>query len=182
MHNVAAVLGYEQRKYTNSSIAASRYDLPENNWLDQINAGDASDQRNDGGMDENSIRSVFGRINYNFAERYLLEVTLRYDGSSRFPKNNRFELFPSVSAGWRISEEDFFNFDPISNLKLRASWGHLGNQEIGNYAYQNKYSLGRLYGFGNIMYSGIAENYSMSNSTIGWENTEMVKAGLVEYA
>ena len=178
MHNVAAVLGYEQRKYTNSSIAASRYDLPENNLLDQINAGDASDQRNDGGMDENSIRSVFGRINYNFAERYLLEVTLRYDGSSRFPKNNRFELFPSVSAGWRISEEDFFNFDPISNLKLRASWGHLGNQEIGNYAYQNKYSLGRLYGFGNIMYSGIAENYSMSNSTIGWENTEMVNAGL----
>ena len=72
----------------------------------------------------------------------------------------------------------FFNFDPISNLKLRASWGHLGNQEIGNYAYQNKYSLGRLYGFGNIMYSGIAENYSMSNSTIGWENTEMVNAGL----
>ena len=90
----------------------------------------------------------------------------------------RQELFPSVSAGWRISEEDFFNFDPISNLKLRASWGHLGNQEIGNYAYQNKYSLGRLYGFGNIMYSGIAENYSMSNSTIGWENTEMVNAGL----
>ena len=63
-------------------------------------------------------------------------------------------------------------------MKLRASWGHLGNQEIGNYAYQNKYSLGRLYGFGNIMYSGIAENYSMSNSTIGWENTEMVNAGL----
>ena len=80
-HNVAAVLGYEQRKYTNSSIAASRYDLPENNMLDQINAGDASDQRNDGGMDENSIRSVFGRVNYNFAERYLLEVTLRYDAS-----------------------------------------------------------------------------------------------------
>lgn len=59
--------------------------------LDQINAGDASDQRNDGGMDENSIRSVFGRVNYNFAERYLLEVTLRYDGSSRFPKDNRFD-------------------------------------------------------------------------------------------
>lgn len=177
-HNIAAVLGYEQRKYTNSSIAASRYDLPENNQLDQINAGDASDQRNDGGLEENSIRSVFGRVNYNFAERYLLEVTLRYDGSSRFPKNNRFELFPSVSAGWRISEEEFFKFDPISNLKLRASWGHLGNQEIGNYAYQNKYSLGRLYGFGNIMYSGIAENYYMSNSSIGWENTEMVNAGL----
>lgn len=177
-HDISSILGYEQRKFSNSYMGASRFDLPGNNLLDQLNAGDAATVTNDGTASENSIRSAFGRINYVFDKRYLLEVTLRYDGSSRFPKENRFEFFPAFSAGWRISEEDFFKIDQITNLKLRGSWGHLGNQEIGNYAYQSKYSLGRLYGFGNVMYSGIAEDYYMSNQTIGWENTEMMNAGL----
>lgn len=178
VHDISSVLGYEQRKFSNSYIAAARYDLPGNNLLDQLNAGDASTATNSGTATENSIRSAFGRINYVFDRKYLLEFTLRYDGSSRFPKEKRFEFFPAVSAGWRISEEDFFKVEKITNLKVRGSWGHLGNQEIGNYAYHNRYTLGRLYGFGNILYSGIAEDYYMSNSTIGWENTEMVNAGV----
>jgi TonB-linked SusC/RagA family outer membrane protein len=177
-HDISSIFGYEQRNFSNSYIGASRYDLPANNLLDQLNAGDVSTVSNDGTGSENSIRSAFGRVNYAFDKKYLLEVTLRYDGSSRFPKQNRFEFFPAFSAGWRISEEDFFKKDLITNLKLRGSWGHLGNQEIGNYAYQSKYSLGRLYGFGNVLYSGVAEDYYMSNSTIGWENTEMINAGL----
>ncbi len=178
VHDISSVLGYEQRKYTGSYISAGRYDLPGNNLLDQINAGDVSTSTNSGTTYENSIRSAFGRVNYIFDSKYLFEFTLRYDGSSRFPKENRFEFFPAFSAGWRISEENFFNVDQITNLKLRGSWGLLGNQEIGNYAYQNTYSLGRLYGFGNVLYSGIAENYYMSNATIGWENTEMMNAGV----
>lgn len=177
-HDISSIIGYEQRSYSNSYIGASRYDLPGNNLLDQLNAGDVSTATNDGTASDNSIRSAFGRINYLFDKRYLLEFTLRYDGSSRFPKENRFEFFPAFSAGWRISEEDFFKVDQITNLKLRGSWGHLGNQEIGNYAFQSKYSLGRLYGFGNVLYSGIAEDYYMSNATIGWENTEMVNGGI----
>lgn len=178
LHEISSILGYEQRKFSNSYIGAARYDLPGNNLLDQINAGDASTATNSGTTTENSIRSAFGRVNYVFDRRYLLEFTLRYDGSSRFPKENRFEFFPAFSAGWRISEEKFFQVKEITNLKLRGSWGQLGNQEIGNYAYHNRYSLGRLYGFGNILYSGITEDYYMSNETIGWENTEMINAGV----
>ncbi len=177
-HDISSVLGYEQRQYSNSYIGASRYDLPGNNLLDQINAGDASTATNDGTLSDHRIRSAFGRINYVFDRRYLLEFTLRYDGSSRFPKENRFEYFPAFSAGWRISEEHFFNVEQITNLKLRGSWGKLGNQEIGNYTYQNKYAIGRLYGFGNVLYSGIAESYNLANETIGWEKTEMINAGV----
>ena len=88
----------------------------------------------------------FGRMNYNYAERYLLEVSGRYDGTSRFPKNHRWGFFPSVSAGWRISEEPFWA--PISDTwnkaKLRLSYGTLGNQQVSNYYYFDTISLGKL--------------------------------------
>lgn len=79
--------------------------------------------------------SFFGRFNYSYASRYLLQVTLRSDGSSKFGKNNRWGTFPSVAVGWRLSEEDFFPKNtPISNLKFRASWGRLGSESaLGNY-------------------------------------------------
>ncbi len=84
-----------------------------------------------------TVRGLFYRINYSFAGKYLLETNGRYDGSSKFPKNSRFGFFPSVSAGWRISEEAFMKplNSVLSNLKLRGSWGNIGNQSITPYAY-----------------------------------------------
>src|SRR5690625_6890745 len=82
--------------------------------------------------------SCFGRINYHYIDRYLLEFNGRYDGSSRFPKNNRWGFFPSVSMGYVISEEPFMKNlfdDNVPYLKLRASYGDLGNQSVGNFAY-----------------------------------------------
>ena len=86
-----------------------------------------------------ALMSYFGKINYSFAERYLVSATVRYDGSSRFGKNNRFGTFPAFSLGWRLSEEAFIkdNTDVISDLKLRFGWGQTGNQEIDNYATYN---------------------------------------------
>ena len=77
-----------------------------------------------------SMMSYFGRINYNFAERYLLEANIRYDGSSRLAPEKRWKAFPSVSAAWRVNQEPWFKLDWVSNLKLRASWGQLGNGAV----------------------------------------------------
>src|SRR5438874_8432675 len=88
---------------------------------------------NSGTFTGNQILSYFGKVNYNYADKYLLALTVREDGSSRFGSNNKFGVFPSVSAGWRLNNEPFLmNTEFISNLKLRGGWGRVGNQEIGD--------------------------------------------------
>ena len=129
-------------------------------------------------MVEYALRSAFGRINYSFDDRYLLEGNIRYDGTSRFPKNSRFGAFPSFSAGWRISEEDFFKASWVDNLKLRASWGQLGNQEIGNYAFYNTYAFGYDYSYNNVLTPGISITPTMANKNITWETTSQVDVGV----
>ncbi len=96
-----------------------------------------------GGYEKWAILGGFSRLNYSYKDRYLLEVNARYDGSSKFPSNQRYAFFPSVSAGWRISKEAFWNVSPkiISNLKIRASYGSLGNGNINSYVYQKQYSI-----------------------------------------
>lgn len=132
-----------------------------------------------------ALRSAFGRVNYSYDDRYLLEANLRYDGTSRFPKNNRFGAFPSFSIGWRISEEEFFKADWVDNLKLRASWGLLGNQETVNsdnssnyYPYQNTYLFGYDYSFGNTLTPGISISNPMANQDITWEKTDQWNVGV----
>ena len=94
---------------------------------------------------------------------------MRYDGSSRFAPDNRWGLFPSFSAGWRISEERFMKGLPIDNLKLRASWGKLGNNAIGNYEWQAVYNSAK-YAFGGSLNNGLAIT-SISNNLLEWEST-----------
>ena len=96
-----------------------------------------------GGYEKWRIAGGFVRVNYNFKERYLLELNGRYDGSSKFPDNSQWAFFPSVSVGWRISQENFWNVDPkaISNLKLRASYGSLGNGSVAAYTFSEKFSI-----------------------------------------
>lgn len=125
------------------------------------------------------LRSYFGRINYAYKNRYLFEANLRADGSSRFGSNNRYGIFPSFSAGWKIHEERFMEGteDWLSNLKLRASWGKAGNnQGIGNYAWQ------AVYATQNVVVDGAGSKglyiSSLSNADLKWETTATTDIGL----
>lgn len=177
-HDLKGLLGYSQLYNQYRILGASRQDLPLNNNLGEINAGDVTTQETNGNQVEYALRSAFARVNYSFDSRYLLEANVRYDGTSRFPKNNRFGAFPSFSAGWRMSEESFFTAPWIDNLKVRVSWGQLGNQEIGNYAFYNTYMFGQNYNFGNLLAPGISINSKMANSIITWEKTNQMDIGL----
>lgn len=184
-HVISGLLGYSQLYNNRRVLQASRKNLPSSNILDQINAGDATTQQTEGYETEYALRSVFGRVNYVYDNRYLMEVNLRYDGTSRFPKDKRFGAFPSVSLGWRLSEEAFFKADWVDNLKLRASWGLLGNQEIGNYTFYEKYvytedpsRLSPNYSFGNMLAPGISISRTMANKNITWEKTSQINAGI----
>ena len=184
-HTVGALLGYSQIYKQTRYLQAYRKNLPNSNSLDQINAGEVTGQTTYGTEIEYALRSVFGRVNYSYDNRYLLEANLRYDGTSRFPKNNRFGAFPSFSIGWRISEEEFFKVDWVDNLKLRASWGLLGNQETVNsdnssnyYPYQNTYLFGYDNSFGNTLTPGISISSPMANQDITWEKTDQWNVGV----
>lgn len=143
-----------------------------------LNTGSSATQLNSGTASEWALQSVYSRLNYNFDERYLLEINGRYDGSSRFAEGRRYGFFPSVSAGWRVSEEAFFKplKSTISEMKFRASWGELGNQNIGTYPAVSLIELG-AYSMGNQIYTVGALN-QMANNNITWETTEMKNIGL----
>lgn len=177
-HSIHILGGFSQQDYYGSYINAYRDNFP-NNDLHEIDAGSITNARNGGGASENKLRSYFGRVNYSYLDKYLLEASIRYDGSSRFPIENRYGLFPSVSGGWRISKENFFkNAAPwINDLKIRGSWGELGNQSVGDYPYQSLISLGQNYPFGNSLSAGAAIT-TLANTNITWETTRMTDAGL----
>ncbi|MCD7926575.1 MAG: TonB-dependent receptor [Bacteroides sp.] len=183
-HTIGAMVGYSQIYKQTRYLQAYRKNLPNSNSLGQINAGEVTGQSTYGTEIEYALRSVFGRVNYAYDDRYLFEANLRYDGTSRFPKDNRFGAFPSFSIGWRISEEDFFKAKWVDNLKLRASWGLLGNQETVNsdgssnyYPYQNTYAFGYDYNFGNQLTPGISISSPMANQAITWEKTDQWNVG-----
>ena len=132
----------------------------------------------DGLAYENSLSSLFGRINYNFNEKYLFEFNLRRDGSSRMPENDRFGVFPSFSAGWLVSSESFLeNIEDIDVIKLRGSWGQLGNQEIGDYAYQQSYGTGYNYVIDGALVGGVGIR-ELANPNLKWEKTTITDLGI----
>jgi TonB-linked SusC/RagA family outer membrane protein len=124
-----------------------------------------------------ALNSYFGRLTYNFREKYLLEANFRYDGSSRFARENRWGFFPSVSAGWRLTEENFLaSVKDIANIKIRGSWGKLGNQSIDAFLYtSNITNEPNDYGFGNA--GVVGAHFSSSNPDITWETSTMVDIG-----
>ncbi|WP_339867018.1 TonB-dependent receptor [uncultured Algoriphagus sp.] len=181
IHTFGFTAGYQQEDQTNQWISAYRevFPLPD---YQQINAGNRLNEQTGGSATHWALQSVFGRATYNFDERYLLEANLRRDASSRFAEGNRAGVFPSFSAGWRISEEAFMKgtSNVIDQLKLRASWGRLGNQNIGLYPYAAFISLGgsgQDYAFDGVNSPGSALN-SMANNDIKWETTETTDIGL----
>ena len=124
-----------------------------------------------------ALQSFFGRFNYAYGGKYLFEANMRRDGSSRFGKNNRWAMFPSFSAGWVLSNEEFWNRDVVSYLKIRASWGKLGNQNTSLYPFASQMSLDNNYVFGSGQVSGAALT-TLGNPDLKWETTTTTDIGL----
>ena len=179
-HNVSAMAGYHAELYKYKETQAYRENFPSNSLTD-LNAGGTKNMSNSGYSRELAMLSYFGRVNYDFAGKYLLEGNVRYDGTSRFARGNRWGFFPSVSAGWRISEEAFFETlkETVNSAKFRASWGQLGNQDIGNGYYPTitTMTLGKNYPFGGAIQSGAYTQYA-ANPMLQWEKATTWGIGL----
>lgn len=176
-HDLRAMLGYEQHYYNSSSFKATKKGLLSFEVTDITTGSEMYDIAGDPESDYAMV-SYFGRLNYGYKERYLFEANFRRDGSSRFSPDNRWGTFPSFSAGWRVSEEPFF--DPlkrkIDNLKLRASWGRLGNTTSGYYDWQAVYAKAP-YVFDNVISDGAAIA-KIANPALKWESVTSKGIGL----
>jgi TonB-linked SusC/RagA family outer membrane protein len=173
VHDVSAQLFAEAIRSEWEGFTAYKVGLP--NDIPVMNQGEISNIPNGGYKGWNSLVSQFVRVNYVYADRYSFEATVRRDGSSRFGPLNRWGFFPSVSGAWNVTKEQFFagvSSNTLTNLKLRASWGNVGNQEIRNYAFGS--ALNSL----NSYFGPAAINSAYSNPDIQWESTEMVNVGL----
>ncbi|MGO4292479.1 SusC/RagA family TonB-linked outer membrane protein [Chitinophaga sp. RAB17] len=183
------ILGGYSHEYTKYSFLQGYRKNFLNNQLSELNAGPADGQQATGSAYEVALQSFFGRINYDYKGKYMLEANLRYDGTSRFASQNRWGLYPSFSAGWNISEEAFFEEARhiVPQLKLRGSWGQLGNQDIGgvkkndiklgNYPYIPVISAGQNYTFGNSIAGGISPVMG-ANPDIRWESLQSTNLGI----
>jgi len=172
VNKITAMLGQEMSKSDWEYLQGSRQGLPVNGATD-INLGDPSKAEANGYTGASSLLSYFGRLFYSYNDRYLLTATLRRDGSSKFAPQNRWGWFPSFALGWRVSQEDFLkDVTAISNLKLRAGWGLVGNQNIpDNHAWLPVYnSKGSPWGTGLV-----ASN--TPNENLLWESTSSANAG-----
>ena len=175
-HNISALAGFQQEYNGGSSIDASRIQFPTND-LRELNAGPADGQTNRGTSSVWAIRSFYGNANYSFEDKYLLGASIRYDGTSRLPKDSRWGLFYSFSGGWRISKEAFLkNASWLNDLKIRASWGQLGNQNIGTYPYQPTLD-NRSYVFGTTVQTGFSAS-TLVDPSLTWETTRVFDIGL----
>lgn len=171
--------GLQTEEINNRSFSASRKGYEYDGYED-LNHGNNATATNAGGHSDWAMLSYYGRLNYSFKERYLAELNGRFDASSRFMKDQRWGFFPSASVGWRVSEEAFFEpiKNTISNLKFRASYGILGNQDIFSYyPYAATISPGYGYWFNKEIGSGAAQT-QVANDKISWEKSAQVNFGL----
>ena len=182
-HNISLMAGYEGYVMKSESLTAGRdqYELTQYPYL---NIGPEDYQTNSGNGSEFTSNSVFGRAMYDFGGKYLLQANVRYDGSSRFAKKYRWGLFPSVSAGWVVTEEPFMkSLKPVlSFLKLRASWGQLGNERIGSnyfpYLALMTFNDALFYNNGEVTSNKTAAQRGLAVEDITWETTTSTDFGL----
>lgn len=176
-HTFKFLLGYSEETWRRDWSTGFRKNLLSNQ--PELGLGDASTQTNGGGADATALQSYFGRFNYNFKQKYLFEANIRHDGSSRFAEDQRWGTFPSFSTGWRVSEEGFLaGTEFLDNLKLRASWGQLGNQNINTYyAASDILSAGSNYNFNNALVPGVAVT-TLTNKSTTWETTTQSDVGI----
>jgi TonB-dependent starch-binding outer membrane protein SusC len=176
-HDLKVLLGQTAQRDATSGFNASVRNLPSN---DVVVLGASAELPTVGGSASAlTLQSFLGRINYVFNDKYLFELNARMDGTSRLPATQQYPVFPSASAGWIISNEPFFKnlTKVVEFVKLRASWGQLGNQDIGNYSFTQNYSLNQNYIFNNVLSQGVAIN-SLANDQIQWEKTTQTNIGL----
>ena len=196
LHRADALLGMELNRQDDIWFSGYRqnYDVLNTDYMWPSAGAEGTDKAYGSGSGF-SLVSFFGKVNYTYADRYLASVTVRRDGSSRFGKNNKYGTFPSVSLGWRISEEAWMKNTKswLDNLKLRASWGQTGNQEISNTARYTLYTTSGSLNFGgdsyntgydiqgtnggHILDSGFKRN-QIGNDKIKWETTIQTNIGL----
>ncbi|MET6999484.1 SusC/RagA family TonB-linked outer membrane protein [Chitinophaga defluvii] len=185
-HNVQALLGHTALKSSFENLGGSRPDLitsdPNMAYIDL--ATNETLNKVNGGADVRSLLSYFGRIAYDYDGKYLLSGTLRRDGSSRFGRNNPFATFPSVSAGWVVSREGFFESNTVTFLKLRGSWGQNGNENIGDNSFP--WAAGMVLGNGYTFIQPTGEEYYLNgvasgavpNPNLKWETSEQTNFGV----
>ena len=183
-HGISAFAAYEQSKLETDFLEAFRRGFL-SSAVDELNQGpEGVDENgspygtNGGGSYEEARRNYFGRVAYDYETKYLLEAQVRYDGSSIFPEGKQYGLFWSASAGWRISEESFFAVDQINNLKLRASYGVIGNDRVAAFQFLNSYgNFGTGYVVDGVSQTRFAIS-QIANTDITWEEAKKLDFGL----
>lgn len=181
-HYSKLLVGFQAEDNTYTSFSGGKRGFNLGRYY--LGNGDSSTATSAGSANSWAMMSWYARLNYNYKQRYLLEVNGRYDGSSRFTKDNRWGFFPSVSAGWVISEEKFMKptRKVLDFLKIRGSYGLLGNQNIGNYPYAATIATGYGYYLGGEeadkeLVSGVAQT-ALANSDISWEKSKQINFGV----
>lgn len=184
-HNISLLLGQSASSYNDQYVSGTSYQIRDASqpWIDATDQ-DAKMRSADGSISPYSrLASYFTRIGYDFDERYMLEFTIRRDGSSNFSPENKWANFPSVSAGWNITNEAFMNNRPdfLTSLKLRASWGRNGNQNIRSFGYTSMMKGGADYLLGvdgstAIVPGSVPQGYA--NSALKWEESEQTDIGI----
>ena len=173
-HHLTVLAGASAQNNRFDYLSGNKTNFP-SNLTQQLNSG--TGQANVGGdASEWALLSFMGRINYGYKDKYLVTATLRRDGSSRFGTDNKYGTFPSASAAWRISKEDFFKVNFINDLKLRAGYGITGNQNIGNYSFASALQIAQ-YNFNNNAVS-IVYPLVLPNPGVQWEQVEQSNIGL----
>ncbi|RZL10954.1 MAG: SusC/RagA family TonB-linked outer membrane protein, partial [Hymenobacter sp.] len=176
-HNLSAFVAYEQNQTRADNFLARRNGF-ESPQIDQLFAGSQTNQVTNGSASQGARQNYFGRVSYGYQDKYLAQVYFRYDGSQIFPEGRRFGFFPGASLGWRISEESFLKNNPVvSNLKLRASLGQLGNDRVAQYQFLNIFTFGNGYVINGqdvlALNPGVA-----ANPNITWEKQTNLDIGI----
>jgi TonB-linked SusC/RagA family outer membrane protein len=184
-HSFSILLGQSAKKTTGSQLGGNRYGIIN---LDRPYIDASNGLQEDGEMgvyggpfDEATLASLFARASYNYDERYMLQATVRRDGSSRFGSNNHYAVFPSVSAGWNLTNEKFMETRPewLTSTKVRFSWGKNGNENIGNFRYTVLTSTGNnyIFGSGESLTNGVKAS-GLANPDLKWEESEQLDFGI----
>ncbi|MEA5127481.1 MAG: TonB-dependent receptor [Proteiniphilum sp.] len=179
-HDISAVLGTSFFTSTYEQIWGTKNDVlmtGDGHYFDTLDAA-LSNPKTGNYRDLQKLFSVFGRVNYNYDERYLLSFTMRRDESSKFSPDNRVGYFPSISAGWRISNEDFFESSWINDLKIRANYGMLGNSNIGVWDWVSFITTfpQAVFGVDQNVHTGMTQ-IKLANNDLKWEKLTQVNAG-----
>jgi TonB-dependent starch-binding outer membrane protein SusC len=173
-HDLGVLVGHSLVYNRNDGFTGNLEGFPTNN-LQEFNGGGVLNPNVSGGASVETLQSFFARVNYIYNGKYLFEANVRRDGSSKFGPANKYGTFPSLSAGWRISEEKFLrDVTWLSELKLRGSWGITGNDNIGNNLYSQNYSLSGDYFIGNTIVSTVTLAGGLANPRIRWEKVEQL--------